>query len=86
MPAYKNQFVRPDHYDHEILCSNGAKPKVGTIRVKPGGILWKPVGQQRFYSVNSTNSKLGSRIQPRARRVLAASLVASMPVGSSQRP
>ncbi len=49
MPAYKNEFARPDHYEHEIL-SDGKK--VGTLRVKPGGILWKPSGQHRFYSVN----------------------------------
>ena len=49
MPAYKNEFGRPAHYDHEILCATG---KLGTLRVKPGGLLWKPKGQQKFYSVS----------------------------------
>ena len=49
MPAYKNQFGRPDHHDHDIL--DQASKKVGTLRVKPGNILWKPANQQRFHAV-----------------------------------
>ena len=49
MPTYKNEFSRPDHYEHEIQ-SDGKK--IGTLRVKPGGLLWKPVGQHKFYSVS----------------------------------
>lgn len=49
MPAYKNEFGRPAHYDHDIRRANR---KLGTLRVKPGGLLWKPKGQQKFYSVS----------------------------------
>jgi len=31
MPAYKNEFGRPAHHDHEILRGKG---KLGTLRVK----------------------------------------------------
>ena len=65
MPAYKNEFGRPAHYDHEILCAKG---KLGTLRVKPGGLLWKPKRQQKFYSVSLeqfeawiTNSATGAK-------------------------
>ena len=49
MPAYKNQFGRPKYYDHEILNEKGNK--IGTLRVKPTGVLWKPRSQQKFYGV-----------------------------------
>ncbi len=48
MPAYKNEFARPDHYEHEIITDG---KKIGTLRVKPVGLLWKPAGQQKYYSV-----------------------------------
>lgn len=50
MPKYKNEFSRPDHYDHEILGKSDGK-KIGTLRVKPIGLLWKPANQQDFLSV-----------------------------------
>jgi hypothetical protein len=50
MPAYKNQFVRPDHHEHEILSSTGSK--IGTIRLKPNRVLWKPVGAGKFFGVS----------------------------------
>jgi len=53
MPTYKNQFARPKYYDHEILDEDAKK--IGTLRVKPGNILWKPKGQQKFYSVSLDN-------------------------------
>ena len=48
VPAYKNEFARPEYYDHEIVDTDGHK--VGTIRVKPVSVLWKPVGAQDFYA------------------------------------
>jgi hypothetical protein len=51
--------------DLKILCANG---KLGTLRVKPGGLLWKPKRQQKFYSVSLeqfeawiTNSATGAK-------------------------
>ena len=52
MPAYKNQFSRPTYYDHDILDENGGK--IGTLRVKPTGVLWQPKGAKgpkKFYSI-----------------------------------
>jgi hypothetical protein len=45
----KNKFAGPDHYEHEIHDENDKK--VGTLRVKPSGILWKPVDKQKFHAV-----------------------------------
>lgn len=50
MPKYNNQFGRPDYYDHVILDSQDKK--VGMIRVKPTGILWKPAHEHSFFSVS----------------------------------
>ncbi len=49
MPKYNNQFARPEYYDHEIRDSDDKK--IGTVRVKPTGVLWKPVNGQKFFSV-----------------------------------
>lgn len=49
MPTYKNQFGRPSFYDHDILDDSGKK--VGTVRVKPSTIAWKPSNKQKFHSV-----------------------------------
>jgi hypothetical protein len=50
MPAYRNQFSRPEYLDHEI--QNCAGQRIGTIRVKPVSVLWKPVNAPKFYSVS----------------------------------
>lgn len=49
MPRYKNRFSAPTHIEEIILDENNNT--VGTIRVKPSSILWKPVGQRKFYAV-----------------------------------
>ena len=49
MPAYTKQFASPQYYDHEILDLEGKK--IGTVRVKPTGIAWKPKNGRQFYSV-----------------------------------
>ena len=49
MPKYKNAFGRPQFYDHDIVNDEG---KVGTIRVKPNGIGWKPKHSQKFTSIS----------------------------------
>ncbi|OYX46175.1 MAG: hypothetical protein B7Y90_16660 [Alphaproteobacteria bacterium 32-64-14] len=45
MPAAKYQFKEPEH--HEIVID-----KVGTLRIKPSTILWKPAGKHDFLSVS----------------------------------
>ena len=49
MPNYKNWFDKPTYYDHKIMDSNGV---VGTIRIKPSGVLWKGLSQQNFSRVS----------------------------------
>ncbi len=49
MPTYKNTFVRPVYEDHVIAdeeCS-----QIGTLRIKPSSILWKPAHNRKFYKV-----------------------------------
>jgi len=42
MPASKYKFAEQQAYDHEI-STNATWPKVvGTLRIKPSTILWKP--------------------------------------------
>jgi len=43
MPAAKYKFLEPEAYDHEIGIRDDSKA-VGTLRVKPSTILWKPRG------------------------------------------
>ena len=50
MPAYNKQFGSPQNYDHEIQDLKGKK--IGTVRVKPTGIAWKPRNARKFYSVS----------------------------------
>ena len=49
MPKYKNAFTSPDFVEETITDGNGNI--VGTIRIKPSGVLWKPKGKQKFLSV-----------------------------------
>ncbi len=50
MPGYKNYFAFPDHQDFVIKDENGRI--VGTLRVKPSGLSWKPKSSQQFYTVS----------------------------------
>lgn len=50
MPKYVNQFARPTYVEHTIIDSAGNV--VGTIRIKPSGVLWKPKSAQKFYAVS----------------------------------
>jgi hypothetical protein len=43
MPASKYKFLEQTSYDHEIGNADDGKT-VGTLRVKPSTILWKPKG------------------------------------------
>jgi hypothetical protein len=51
MPASINKFREPDYYEHRFEEHNNGN-KVGTLRVKPSSILWKPKGAHQFHSVS----------------------------------
>jgi hypothetical protein len=50
MPRYNNSFASPEYVQQTIKDSAGRT--VGTIRLKPSGVLWKPAGQHQFYRVS----------------------------------
>ena len=43
------EIRRSEFEDFNIYENN---KKVGTVRVKPSGILWKPTGKQTWYRVS----------------------------------
>jgi hypothetical protein len=47
--AYTNSFKGPTRVDHRILGPDNKL--IGTLRVKPSGVLWRPADVRRFYSV-----------------------------------
>ena len=49
MPAYTKKF-QGNKYTEEVILDSENKV-VGTIRIKPVGILWKPKNKGRFYSM-----------------------------------
>jgi hypothetical protein len=49
MPGYKNSFESPAFIEQVVLDDKGKK--LGTLRVKPSSVLWKPVGKQKFFSI-----------------------------------
>lgn len=49
MPKYRNRFVSPDYVEHRIADESGKL--IGTLRVKPVAVLWKPRGKREFFSV-----------------------------------
>jgi hypothetical protein len=51
MPAYNNKF-RSSEYHEETIVSEQDGTVVGTIRIKPSSVLWKPSGAHKFYSVS----------------------------------
>ena len=51
MPSYVNMFKSPAFIEEEIVDAQTGK-KIGTIRVKPVAILWKPANKQDFHSVS----------------------------------
>jgi hypothetical protein len=53
MPASKNKFLEQQACDHEIVNADDGKA-IGTLRVKPSSVLWKPKGAKgakAWYSV-----------------------------------
>lgn len=53
MPPYVNKFEAPQHRTEVIL--DREDQMVGTIRIKPSGVLWKPVNAQSYYRVSLQN-------------------------------
>lgn len=52
MPSYINKLEQPQHLEAKVVGAKPKRPLIGTIRVKPSTILWKPAGQQRFHAVS----------------------------------
>jgi hypothetical protein len=50
MPKYNNRFKSPTYLEEAIEDENGAT--VGSIRIKPSSVLWRPVNAQKFYAVS----------------------------------
>lgn len=50
MPAYTNSFRSPKYIEETINDGNGNV--VGTIRIKPSSVQWKPSGAHKYYSVS----------------------------------
>jgi hypothetical protein len=51
MPDYVNKFVTPSFVEETVINAT-TSVIIGTIRVKPSGVLWKPKGQRKYYAVN----------------------------------
>jgi len=51
MPNYINKLEQPQHLEAKVLGPQPKRPLIGTIRVKPSSILWKPAGQRQFHAV-----------------------------------
>ena len=50
MPEYRNSFRAPAYYEEVIIDEDNSV--VGTIRIKPSSVLWKPKNAQKYFSVN----------------------------------
>jgi hypothetical protein len=48
VPDYVNSFKTPVYIEETIVDGDGKT--IGTIRVKPSGVLWKPSGSSKYYS------------------------------------
>jgi hypothetical protein len=44
MPGSKYKFAEQQAYDHDIDTNTFAPKVIGTLRIKPSTILWKPKG------------------------------------------
>ncbi len=66
MPRYNNSFAQPAYHDHTINDADGKK--IGTLRVKPSGVLWKPANQQKFFSVSLDEFRPWIEGHPNAKR------------------
>ena len=53
MPSYKNEFRSPEYLEETIVSEQNGKV-IGTIRIKPSSVQWKPSNARKFYSVSLT--------------------------------
>lgn len=68
MPKYKNSFKSPRYIEEVIFDSEGKT--IGTIRIKPVSVAWKPAGQGKYFTVkldDFTNWITGSGIDAQRR-------------------
>lgn len=49
VPKYLNRFKRPEYVEETIEDQDG--DIVGTVRVKPSSVQWRPKHGHRFYTV-----------------------------------
>ena len=49
VPTYINRFQSPSYIEETILDEND--DVIGTVRLKPSTILWKPKNARKFHSV-----------------------------------
>jgi len=49
MPTYNNQFASPKYIEETILDAQGKT--IGTIRIKPSSVLWKPANAHKYLAV-----------------------------------
>lgn len=52
MPDYKKRFLEGDYYEHTIVQNDGSNGAVGSIRLKPVSISWKPKSARQYYTVS----------------------------------
>lgn len=50
MPKYTYSFASPKYREETIVDANGKV--VGTVRLKPVSIAWRPANARRFYMVS----------------------------------
>jgi hypothetical protein len=50
MPEYLNSFRTPVYVEQTILGPNGNV--IGTIRIKPSSVMWKPANAAKFYRIS----------------------------------
>ena len=49
MPKYLNRFSSPTFIEETILDADSTI--VGTVRIKPSSVMWRPKGSHSFFSV-----------------------------------
>jgi hypothetical protein len=47
MPPHTNHFGSPVYVEHDIRSATDAK--IGTIRITPVSVKWKPKGAHKFF-------------------------------------
>ncbi len=68
MPNYRNHFSAPTYWEQAFYGRDGTL--VGTLRVKPSSIMWRPAGSHTYYRVWLDRfADWMTAIQTRAKRV-----------------